>query len=188
MALSDIQRKKVEHFFRVLDNNNNGILQPNDFTDVAKKICAILGNKEGSDEYELMIVHSYRIFIQIMTDLGKYEDIRISRMEWMNFFEFDLLADAENTTKISSYIVRTVYYLFNLFDANGDGQISLDEYTQMFEIYGIETSHSLFSFQKLDLNDDGYLSKVEMTQAFKEYFLSSDPEAPGNWIFGHWFY
>ncbi len=188
MDISDIQQMKIEHFFRVLDNNNNGVLQPNDFTDVAKKICESIGIAEGSEEFELMIVHSYRIFIQIMTDLGKHQGVTITRDEWQKFFETNLKKSDDDPSPINGYIVRIVYYIFNLFDENRDGQISMDEYIQMFEVYGIDVRYSQESFMKLDLNDDGVLSKSELTQAFTEYFLSSDENSPGNWIFGHWYY
>ncbi len=187
MEISDIQRKKIGHFFNVLDNNGNGVLQPDDFTGVGRKICVSLGLVPKTKEYELTILNSYRLFIQIMTDLGKDDDVEITIEEWTRFFEYNLIVDSDtDPLPINGYIKRTVNYIFNLFDRNKDGFISADEYIQMFETYNIDISNSAESFKKLDLNDDKVISREEMITAFQEYFLSSDPDAPGNWIFGSW--
>ena len=187
MKISDIQKKKIEHFFNVLDNNGNGVLQPDDFTGVGRKICELLDLKPKTKDYELTIVHSYRLFIQIMTDLGKEDEVEITVDEWNQFFESNYISELDaDSAPINGYIKRTSNYIFNLFDQNKDGLISAEEFAQMFEIYHINVSYSAESFSKLDLNNDKVISREELLQAFKEYFLSSDPEAPGNWIFGKW--
>lgn len=186
-AITQLQSQKIRHFFKVLDNNGNRILQPDDFKDVARKICQAVDLDPASSEYELTMVQSYRMFIQIMTDLGKEEDLEITMDEFEQFFENNLVSiSVDNPAPIQGYITRSVNYIFNLFDRNKDGFISIDEYVKMFEIYGIDTSYSITSFQKLDLNSDEVITKEELVKAFAEYFLSTDPNSPGNWIFGKW--
>ena len=37
-----------------------------------------------------------------------------------------------------------------------------------------------------DLDGDGYITHDELVRLFDEFYRSSDPDAPGNWLFGPW--
>ncbi|MFY0686688.1 MAG: EF-hand domain-containing protein [Cyclobacteriaceae bacterium] len=185
--ITPIQKRKIHHFFEVLDNNGNGVLQPDDFKDVAKKICKKIGLDEGSRKYDSIVVQSYRIFIQILTDLEKHSELEINAEEWSRFFEKNIIKPSRmSAAPIEAYITRTVYYIFNLFDENGDGVISREEYANMFDTYSIDKTHIDDAFNRLDSNGDQYLSKQELNFAFHEFFLSTNANSPGNWIFGEW--
>jgi hypothetical protein len=73
-----------------------------------------------------------------------------------------------------------------MFDQNDDKYITKAEYKDMFRVYGIDMKYLDMGFNKLDFNGDGQISKTELVQGFSDFFLSSDPDAPGNWIFGDW--
>ena len=76
--------------------------------------------------------------------------------------------------------------MFSLFDQDEDGYIDKKEYLDMFKAYGLYSANAMRAFDLLDLNSDEKISKQELIKAFSDFFLSSDPEAPGNWIFGDW--
>mgnify|MGYP006274069733 CR=1 FL=1 len=178
--LSDIQEKKLRHFFDVMDDNDNRVLQPDDFTSVASKISDILGHPKHSTHRLQLQVRSYRLFIQLLTDIGK-EETNITLDEWLELFDRILHGKA---TFIKSYVYRTASYIFSMFDQNNDRYITKDEYQDMFKVYDIDMKYLDMGFRKLDFNDDGQISKTELISGFSDFFLSSDPEAPGNWIFG----
>ncbi|MFT4738100.1 MAG: Ca2+-binding EF-hand superfamily protein [Cyclobacteriaceae bacterium] len=184
--ITEIRKKKIHHFFNVLDTNHNGILQPNDFKDVAIKICEYAGIDKFNKKYDNTIVQSYRIFIQVLTDLEKHIELEISKEEWVLFIEKNLISDLDASPPIDHYITRIVFYIFNLFDINNDAVISIDEYVRMFKIYEIDPSFSQHAFEQLDRNGDKVISREEFADAVKEYFLSDDAGARGNWIFGPW--
>lgn len=176
---SAIQQRKLEYFFSVLDLNGNGILQPDDFTIVGDRISDLIGLPKKSKKRLHLKVRSYRLFIQILTDIEK-EKTELNKSEWLSFFTE---LEVEHSQK---YISRTVSYLFSIFDQNGDGLITEDEYLDMFKAYDLNLEHVAMGFKLLDLNGDAQLSKEELLSAFHDFFLSTDPDAPGNWIFGDW--
>ena len=132
--ISPVRKKKIQHFFDVLDINRNEILQPDDFKDVAVKICDYASIDKFDKRYDNTIVQSYRIFIQVLTDLEKHIELEITKDEWILFFERNLISDLDAAPPIEQYITRVVYYIFNLFDINQDSVISLDEFINMFKI------------------------------------------------------
>ena len=40
------------------------------------------------------------------------------------------------------------------------------------------------AFRYLDRDGDGYLDVAEIVKAVEEFYLSDDPDAPGNWLLG----
>jgi Ca2+-binding EF-hand superfamily protein len=75
--------------------------------------------------------------------------------------------------------------IFDNFDSDKDGYISLDEFIDMFCAYRIEVRFAAKAFRKIDLNHDDLISRGELISAVKEYFISNDEDAPGNWLFGN---
>ena len=175
----DIQRYRILHFFHVLDRDGNGILEEQDFTLVGDGISDQIGHAPVSRERLSLKVNAYSPFPQILSDLKREEAI-LTIKEWLLFFENFVLI------KSNDYILKTSDYLFSLFDQDGDGYLDKSEYLDMFKAYGLYTANALKAFDLPDLNADEKISKQELIKAFSELFLSSDPGASGNWIFGDW--
>lgn len=182
MMITTIQKQKIAHLFDVLDSSKNQILQPDDFTLVADRISNILKYSKNSTKRLELHSRSFRLFIQLLTDLEK-EEASISKDEWNYLFENVLLQDERI---IKSYIQRTAAYIFMLFDQNNDRMVSEEEYLDMFMAYEIPEEYVKTAFNKLDENEDGVLSRSEIINGLHAFFLSSDPQAKGNWIFGNW--
>ncbi len=180
--MTDVQRSKLEYFFSVLDYNGNLILQPDDFTRVADQISNTLNyGPQAKARLELKLKSS-RLFIQLLADIGK-DDVSITLTEWLDFFKY---FESSRPEYVKRYITRIVNYIFMLFDQNGDLLINQKEYHDMFKVYGLDTTYVNKGFDKLDENNDGFISKDELIDGCYDFFLSSDAEAPGNWMFGNW--
>ncbi len=180
--MNTIQKAKLEYLFAILDANQNHILQLDDFTNVAERISDQLGYDQQSKARLDLNLKSYRLFVQILADMGK-QDISINKDEWLTFFEY---FQRTRPKFIHRYISRVANYVFSLFDHNNDQLISKEEYTNMFKIYGLDEEFVHVGFDKLDQNNDHYISKEELMKGFYEFFLSANEEALGNWIFGDW--
>lgn len=185
--LSEIQRKKLIHYFNILDHNHNGILQEEDFTGVAENTCLILGIGLESEEHLMLKKRAQRIFQRFLQDINETKNNTIAKEEWLVYFE-EKVFQGENFNTLRDYITFTTKFIFDLFDQDKDGYISLDEYIDMFTIYNIDVKYSAKSFLRLDSNGDEQLSKVELYNAVTDFFISTDGEADGNWIFGNWDY
>ncbi len=173
-----ILEQKWHYFFSVLDTDRNGVLQPSDFILVADRISNLVVFNDAEQRSNLTS-KSYRLFIQITTDIGK-EETTLTRDEWIRFFNEIVLS------RPSRYISTTARYIFSLFDQDNDGFIDREEYQNMIRAYGLNLDEIEDNFALLDLDDDGFISKYEMIQAFEAFFLSTNRSDPGNWIYGDW--
>lgn len=180
--INTIQRKKISFLFDILDVTGNGQLEPDDFERVANRVSNILGYSQVSKNRLSLQVKSFRLFIQLLTDLGK-DEVSINRQEWLTLFDEVLLP---NPSLMRKYVHRSAAYIFALFDRNSDRVVSLEEYQDMFRVYNIPDEYSSIAFKKLDENGDGVLQFSEVMHAFYEFFLSDSETANGNWIFGKW--
>jgi hypothetical protein len=74
--------------------------------------------------------------------------------------------------------------LIGALDRDGNGSLSRDEYVRMYDALGVPPSTSTEAFKRLDRDGSGELSYAEFRQAIVEFYLSGDPNAPGNWLLG----
>ncbi len=74
---------------------------------------------------------------------------------------------------------------FDLADGDGDGAISLTEFTHIFGSTGRAGDDECAEvFNALDLDASGALSRAEYHKATSEFFYGDDPDSPANHIFG----
>lgn len=177
--MTTLQKQKMVHFFNVLDNDGNGVLEKDDFELVGDKLSDLIGYSTTSRERLALRLKAHSLFIQVLSDIGK-EEATLTEEEWLHFFEDVVLA------KPNDYINQSATYLFSLFDQDGDGHIDESEYLDMFKAYGLYMSVAKKGFDKIDINGDGKISGGELVKAFEDFFLSDDEKAAGNWIFGDW--
>ena len=178
----DIRKQKLTYLFQILDSDKNGILEPDDFVLVAERISDILQIGQEDVQRLQLKFKATRIYMDLLKDMGKTK-IHLDNDEWYSFFVSN---DESDTSAAKRYILGTASYIFMLFDQNGDKHISKKEYQDMFTVYQIDLQHSEYAFDQLDTNHDGQISMAEMVDGFEDFFLSKDPEAAGNWIFGVW--
>ncbi len=183
--LSDFQRKKLTYFFHLLDDNKNGYLQLEDFSEIAEELCINLEYEFESSDHKFIVDKSVGLFYKLLKDIPHEEKQIISLEAWLDFFDKKLISN-RNEELLDEYIELFIGFLFDLFDENHDGYISVDEYADLFVTYGIDIKYSAKSFVNLDINQDGKLSKNELIHAAETFMTSDDPSQKGNWIFGNW--
>ncbi|MFI0417193.1 EF-hand domain-containing protein [Spongiactinospora sp. 9N601] len=74
--------------------------------------------------------------------------------------------------------------LMRALDTNNSGTLTADEYVRMYEALGIDPSTSGAAFHRLDRNGSGTITHDEFRAAIEEFYLSTDTNAPGNWLLG----
>lgn len=182
--LSDFQRRKLTYFFRLLDLNKNGYLQLGDFSEICERIRQKLEFASGSKEHKFLADRSVKFFHQLLGDIPHGDNQTIKLEEWLHFFD-ELIASGDEE-RIAECTEQIMGFLFDLFDDNHDGYISVEEYADIFLVYGIDIKYSAKAFINLDLNQDDRLSRYELLHALETFLTSDDPTLKANWIFGNW--
>ena len=182
--LTELQKEKIAHYFSVvLDQDRNGVLEEQDFLEIGESLCILWRYKPGTADYEEVMEqsrNSWRMFEREFSRMGGVADLA-------NFLKFyEVMLSQVDDEMYDQFVTNVVSNVFDSFDQNGDGVISINEYVDMFMCYHIKIKYSAKAFRKLDLNGDEEISKEELMAAVSEFFKSNDPNAPGNWLFGFW--
>lgn len=183
--LSEFQTRKLTYFFGLLDLNKNGFLQLSDFTEISERIRQKLDYNDASSEHKFLVDTSVRFFHRLLADIPHADNQVIKLQEWLEFFDAEIISSREEDV-LDEYVEMIIGFLFDLFDDNHDGYISVEEYADIFLIYGIDIKYSAKAFIKLDLNQDDKLSRYELLHAVETFLTSDEREEKGNWVFGNW--
>lgn len=175
--LTDVQKKKLTHLFDVMDSDDDGFVEWEDYERIALKITSSRGYQPGSLEYEAL-VGQYWFGWQQAAPFADEKGMTIEK--WLAYNDAML-----TTPGIYDALVRpTAGMIFDIFDTDGDYKVSVKEWREFFRCYSIDPAEADSCFGKYDLNGDGYVSRAELVDLFGQFYLSSDPTAPGSYLFG----
>ena len=180
--LSELQKRKMRRFFHVLDFDKNGIIEEADFRAIAENLCILWRYDEDTLEY-------VRTMSQHSEAWNSFNHVINNEMSTATEDHFMLFADKAivncNELLFDEFNNSFTGEVFDNFDTNKDGHISLDEFIDLFVGYRIEVRYSAKAFRSLDRNNDGLITKDELLESVKEFFRSDDENSRGNWLFGN---
>ncbi len=178
--LTPFQKRKLTRYFNCLDTDANGYFEKADVDRIVERLATARGIKNDTEEYDAIQAGLNLIWDNARTygysqdpnfvtlgDWLQHEDVVLSTEEWR-----------ENYMKV---VTRGV---FDLIDADGNGEISIEEYTQLMTAFGVEKGIPEWSFKKLDLDGSGVIEKEEFVTIVEQFHISEDRDAPGNFLFG----
>jgi Ca2+-binding EF-hand superfamily protein len=178
--MTEVQKAKQVHYFNVLDHNGDGLLEKQDFIDVADRIAEMRGYEDGSARHSAVRKEILRIWTNARALSGAEGKTQITLEDWLAHEEKVI----DSNVLIHSYVQGIAQAVFDILDADNDGVISEEEYLQFFRAFRGEEAQGPEAFQKLDQDGDGHLAREEFLEAVTEFHLSDDPDARGNWLFG----
>lgn len=179
--LSPLQIKKQTHFFNILDFDNNGYIEEEDFEAIGENICIVRDFDIDTPEYNTIM----KMCKGVWSNLIPYIDGNEGRLEeWLEFMT--VLLDQKNESKYNKYIMNFTSVIFKMFDINGDNYISQLEYIDLFIGMRIEVRFAPKAFKHLDENKDGKLSHDEVLASVNDFMKSENSKSSGNWLFGGW--
>ena len=175
--LTDLQTRKHTRMFNAFDADHSGYLEFADleahFTNLAQ-MSEIAAGSPAYDELE----SGYRA---IWDDLSRFADTnrdeRVLLDEWLAYCS-DVVQSPDTFEQGIGAISRLST---KLLDRDRDGLISREEFAALRS--PLDTD-STTVFQRFDLDGDGYVSGDEFVELFRQFFMSDDPDAPGNLWYG----
>lgn len=178
--LTALQTRKLTRAFSLFDVDRNGFMEATDCELVVSATTQAMGYAIDSPEY----VHyrtEYMAGWENLVQLGDSDgDQRLTVAEFCTAYD-KMMA---NRAQFGAVIMGVVKTIVTLWDSNQDGQVSQPEYQAYMTAFHATDAEAAAAFRQLDRNSDGYLTTDELITNAEEFFLSSDPDAPGNWLIG----
>lgn len=178
--LTTLQTRKLTRAFTLFDLDQNGVMDRQDCELVVGATAKAMGYATGSPEYSTYHAEYMAGWDALLTLADSDGDQKLTATEFCNAFGA-LMAQPEQFNALILGFVKTT---IALWDSNGDGQVSEEEYKNYLLTIHVTAAEAADAFRRLDLNRDGYLSREELFENMKEYYFTADPDAPGNWFFG----
>lgn len=179
-ALSDLRRQKLVYLFRILDVNHSGHIDVEDI----ERFVALLAQARYYPKDSLAFAalhHAYmHIWEALSAQIDTNKDGAITTEEWLAFFEA-ASDDPSFKTEFVRPIERT---MVTLLDTDGDDRIRLSDYYALARACRLSHQEVDDVFTKIDGDGNGVLTEEEAGNAITQFFLSDDPNVPGNWFFG----
>lgn len=177
--LTDLQIRKLTRRFNVTDLDGNGVLEYADFDRFSRNVCTILGIGLDTPQHLDIAAVMNTWWDQMCQSMDQNHDSQITLDEWLAFHEH-AIAGGVFTPLIEGMTEGGLKY----FDVDGDGKLSAAEFGIFFQAMELDSALADEVFRRLDSDGDGYLNPAEAYQRVEEFFVSDDPNAPGNWMFG----
>lgn len=178
--MTELQQAKQIHYFNVLDYNNDGVLEKQDFLEIADRLSDMRGYEEGSAQHTAVRQEILRIWTNARALSGQENKTRIRLEDWLAHEEKVINSDV----LVRSYVQGIAQAVFDILDADNDHKISEDEYLKFFRAFRGDPENGKTAFEKLDAEEKGFLTRKEFLDVVTEFHMSDDPEARGNWLFG----
>jgi len=179
--LTELQKRKLTVLFHHHDMDNDGYLARDDYEEYARRLCEALDLAPGSPEYDAVHTQTLAAWdTDVLKAFDKDGDNRVSLEEHLASYDVSINDPVLHNQLQTEYANS----LLKLWDRDGDGRLSGAEYAALLGCYGVPEEAAREAFGHLDRDGDGYLSTEECLEAIEEFYLSDDPDAPGNWMVG----
>jgi Ca2+-binding EF-hand superfamily protein len=182
--LGNLQRQKSHHYFDLIDQDEDGFINGEDFEIQAEQLAD--ERELADDDEEALREQMMGWWRQLCAAADANDDDRVSRDEWEEFWDAIQAPVEEGTEEQKAQMMESLEragkVTFRTIDATGSGEISEEEYASWLTAWG--ASGSSEAFDALDRAGDGHLTEEDIVEATKEFYLSNDPDAPGNMLYG----
>ena len=180
--LGALQRRKLEYLFRALDEDGDSLVEGESFRRHAARMASLARDERTAEEIRSSIESWWDGVAAIAGD-----EERASLDAWLRFWGSWLAVVTRNAEEGGGpelqRLKRSAHRTFSVIDADGDGRIDRSEYARWIGSWGLGFDAER-NFDRLGPDADGYLDEEKAVQLVKEFFLSNDPEAPGNFLYG----
>ena len=175
----ELQIKKFNYVFTWFDQNGDGWLTRDDFEKIAGLFTALADENDQKNKSAMKKAFMHWWDLLLASGEGTPGE-KIGNQEFIRIMSSSIIAP-ENFENAVGGIADG---LIGALDRDRNGSLSREEYVRMYDALGVPPTTSTEAFKRLDRDGSGALSYAEFRQAIVEFYLSVDPNAPGNWLLG----
>ncbi len=180
--LGDLQRRKAAYYFDLIDEDDNGVIEAADFRLRADRLAESLDVTDEAEQDQLRRrVMEWWEHLSTLADAN--DDGQITREEWrMYWARFKVAVSMGSDRQSIQNLEHAARQTFRAIDRSGSGRITEAEFLNWLAAWDVEADPTVF--RRLDRDDDGFLTESDLAEATTEFYLSNDPSAPGNVLYG----
>ncbi|MBQ1056843.1 EF-hand domain-containing protein [Micromonospora sp. C32] len=176
---TELQRRKLEKVFASYDADGDGVIDGLDITAMAQIWCDTYGVAPYSPGWRRIHGAAARMWRGMRGSDGPDGEKRVTVAEWVAWAD-----KPEFPEFVTNAAAPFSLAVFDVADADRDGRINHAEMFAAQSKSGMRSDDTQRIFDRLDTDRDGYLTSEEYGRAAHEFYLSTDPDAPGNVIAG----
>lgn len=177
-TMSVLERKYAKRF-EMLDADGSGVVDRADFELLTDRLVKGLGVTDGSPKAERVRAGYLELWSSLRRMIGDGDEL--SRPAFIS----GLIRMAGDRAGFKRVIEPLARLNLSLCDADGDGNLNEAEFVNLLKLFNATSVGEAGEiFHRLDANGDGFLSLEEILDALCDFYVSEDPNAPGNSLFG----
>jgi hypothetical protein len=176
---TDLLQRKLEKVFGSFDVDRDGVIDQLDITAMAQIWCDTYEVAPHSEGWRKIHGAAAKMWRDIRGSVDTDGMKRVTRQEWVAWSDKPDFPEFVETSAIPFSLA-----VFDVADADRDGRITVEEMMAAQIKSGMSAAETRGAFDLLDTDHDGYVTGDEYAQAAREFYLSDDPDAPGNSIAG----
>lgn len=179
--LSDLQERKATYYFNLIDEDGNGLIEASDFALRAQRLATAQNvTDEGTREALRHQVVAWWDHICMIADFDG--DARVTLSEWKAYWTSIQKGIGDGNSQTLQTLQRAARGTLQAIDRTGSETVTEAEYDDWLDAWGVEESGE--AFRQLDRGGKGFLTEEDLVVAVQEFYLSDDPDAPGNSLYG----
>ncbi|WP_051385360.1 EF-hand domain-containing protein [Actinokineospora inagensis] len=173
------QHRNLAAMFEIFDVGGDGYLSADDFAAHAKTTCGALQLADGSPHWTTIHTALDSWWEHLLRHTAA--ENRIPTTDCVTIMADKLVDDDAFFGATVGPIAETV---FSVLDADGDHEISTDEYVAVYLASGLTREIAVDAFHQIDTDGDGRIDRGEFVAVVRDAFTADDPDSPGAWFFG----
>ncbi len=177
----DMVDRKLERAFAQIDFDGSGEIEREDLLGLGSRLLAAFGEPPTSPKGTAVTDGMVRFWTELAATADSDGDGRITAKEYVVGMRNAFIESPDGFARAFRPMVQAVALLF---DTDGDGSISLAEFRKGTQVIGTPPAEVDEAFDALDLDGDGTLSVDELVEGARQFYIGTDPDAPGNLLFG----
>ncbi|MEV0622277.1 EF-hand domain-containing protein [Nonomuraea sp. NPDC050404] len=175
----DPAERKFSLLFDWFDHTDDGWVTRDDFEQMVSLFTALAPPDDQANKDAMRA--AFMRWWDLLLSFGAADaQQRVSRERFVSVMR----SHVTEPKRFEDVVMPIVDALMSALDTNRSGTLTADEYVRMYDALGIPPATSAPAFERLDRNHSGSISHDEFRTAIEEFYLGTDPQAPGNWLLG----
>ncbi|MBV9445830.1 MAG: hypothetical protein JO345_08040 [Streptosporangiaceae bacterium] len=176
---SELRRRKLEKSFYSIDADHDDVIYDTDVIALAQMWCDIYDLPPRSPDWTAIHAAGQKVFREMPGTTGADGIKRITMQDWLSWAD-----DPAFPIFVERAAIPFSMAVFGAADKDNDNRLTAEEMNPGQAQGGMSDDDTKVAFDVLDRDRDGYVTTQQYIEAQREFYLSDDPDAPGNLIAG----